>query len=216
MEGKNRSLPYREWLKTNAVPIDASALPAARTKRDKRSPDYGAAAEKLSDRGLSRTGYADWLRERNEEEYRQAAAGIREVSAARSKTERNGYLAYLKEWENAQDELMQKTLSDLAANRVAGISEAYADALSAGLSDDRARLVSRVAPALGKYGGRKLRQGIAGVLAVSLSAGLSGVEAELLARALGIDRADAKKLRETVESTPPGSAVSNAGEWERE
>ena len=214
MEGKNRALTYREWLQKNAPPEDG-ALQIALTERAKKSPAYGAAAEELSDRGLARTGYADWLREKNEKEYREAAAAIREKNGAESGKRKSGYLSYLKEWENAQDELMQKTLSHLASTRVSGISEAYADALAAGLSDDRARLVSQVAPILAKYGTRKLRQGIAGVLSVSLSAGLSGDEAKRLARAFGIDESDAETLRKTVESTPAGDLSSEGELWKR-
>lgn len=214
LEGKNRSLTYAEWLDQNAPQTDGTELRIARTKRAKKSPDYGAAAEKLSDSGLDRSGYADYLREKNEEQYGRTARKIAERNAA-SETGK-GYLAYLKDWENAQDELMKKTLSSLASTRVPNVSDAYADALSAGLTDDRARLVSRVAPSLGKYGARRLRQGIAGVLAVSLSAGLSGAEAELLARAFGVSEEDAKKLRKTVEDPPPTSDVPDETEWERD
>ena len=169
----------------------------------------------IADRGLYRTGYADYLREQNETAYREAVRGAKEKNAAKSASDRKGYLAYLKDWENAQDELMKSTLSSLAESKVPGIAEAYASALAAGLTDDRADLVSRVAPVLGKYGARRLKQGISGILSVSLEAGLSGKEAELLARALGIAADDAKELRATVESTPPGAAVSSADAWER-
>ena len=213
LEGKNRSLTYAEWLERNAPQDGGTELGTASTRRAKSSPDYGAAAEAISDRGLDRSGYADYLREKNEEQYRKAAAGIAEKNAATDTGK--GYLAYLKDWETAQDKLMKKTLSTLASTRVTDISDAYADALSAGLTDDRARLVSRVAPSLGKYGTRLLRQGIAGVLAVSLSAGLSGAEAELLARAFGIPEEDAGKLRETIEQPPAGGRTSVSGDWER-
>ena len=213
LEGKNRSLTYAEWLERNAPQDGGTELRTASTRRAKSSPDYGAAAEAISDRGLDRSGYADYLRDKNEETYRKAAAGIAEQNAARDAGK--GYLAYLKDWETAQDKLMKKTLSNLASTRVTNISDAYADALSAGLTDDRARLVSRVAPSLGKYGTRRLRQGIAGVLAVSLSAGLSGAEAELLARAFGIPEEDAGKLRETIEQPPAGGRTSVSGDWER-
>jgi len=209
LEGKNRSLTYAEWLGQNGAPRDGTELKTARTKRDKNAPDYGAAAQAISDRGLSGSGYADYLREQNEEAYRKASAGVAEKTAATD--DGKGYLAYLKDWETAQDKLMKKTLSTLSSTRVTNVADAYADALSAGLTDERARLVSRVAPSLGKYGTRRLRQGIAGVLAVSLSAGLSGAEAELLARAFGISEEDAKKLRQTVEDpTSRGDA-----DWER-
>ena len=213
LEGKNRSLTYAEWLERSAPQNDGTGLRAARTRRAKNAPDYGAAADELSDRGLDRSGYADYLREKNEETYRRASAEVAERNAERDTGK--GYLAYLKDWENAQDKLMKKTLSNLASTRVTNISDAYADALSAGLTDDRARLVSRVAPSLGKYGTRRLRQGIAGVLTVSLSAGLSGAEAELLARAFGVPEEDAKKLRKTVEDPQTKGDVSDASDWER-
>lgn len=212
LEGKNRSLTYAEWLERNAPQDGGTELRTASTRRAKSSPDYGAAAEAISDRGLDRSGYADYLREKNEEQYRKAAAGIAEKNAATDTGK--GYLAYLKDWETAQNKLMKSTLSHLAANRVSDVSDAYADALAAGLTDDRARLVSRVAPALGSYGARKLREGIAGILSVSLGAGLSGDEAEMLARAFGISETDAKKLRETVGS-PSGGTVPGDAEWER-
>ena len=215
LEGKTRALSYREWLKKNGALTNAGAPAVAGTKRAKNAPDYGAAAERLADRGLAKTGYADYLREQNETAYREAITGAKEQNAAKQKSDRKGYLAYLKDWENAQDELMKSTLSSLAASKVPGIAEAYASALAAGLTDDRANLVSRVAPVLGKYGARRLRQGIAGILSVSLESGLTGEEAELLARALGIGEVDARELRQTVENTPPGAAVSSADAWER-
>ena len=212
LEGKTRAKTYREWLKENAAPDDGG-LQKAEIARAKGSPDYGVGAERLSDRGLSGTGYADWLREKNEEEYRRAIAQVREKTAAAGSADRKGYLKYLSEWETGQDELMQRTLSRLSSTRVTGATDAYADALSAGLTDDRARLVSKIAPALGKYGGRRLRQGLAGLLAVSLSANLSGRDVERLARAYGYSSEDAKKLRETVEQTPDG-ATFDPDEWE--
>ena len=215
LEGKTRALTYGEWLKKNGAGT-AAEVPAAGTRRAKNAPGYGAAAETLADRGLSRTGYADYLREQNEAAYRDAIRGAKERNAAERENGRKGYLAYLKDWENAQDELMRSTLSSLAESKVPGIAEAYASALASGLTDDRANLVSRVAPVLGKYGARRLRQGISGILTVSLASGLSGAEAELLARAFGIKSADAKELRKTVESTPPGAAVSSSDAWERD
>ena len=213
LEGKNRSLTYAEWLEKNAGQTDGTKLQTARTGRAKNSPDYGAAAEALSDRGLSRSGYAGYLREKNEESYRSAAADVAMENG--SNDGGKGYLAYLKEWETAQDKLMKKTLSSLSSNRVSNVSDAYADALSAGLTDERARLVSRIAPSLGKYGARRLREGIAGVLSVSLAAGLSGTEAELLARAFGISEEDAKKVRQTVEDPPANDGASSTADWER-
>ena len=191
-----------------------NALTSAQTTRAKRSPDYGAAAEELTDKGLSKTGYAEYLREKNEEAYKALADANRAKNDAREAGNRSGYLAYLQKWESDQDSLMQKTLSHLAEARVSGIEAAYADALAAGLTEDRARIVSRVAPSVGRYGMRRLREGIAGILSVSVSAGLSGAEAELLARACGISPSDAKKLRQTVESSPKDGATSQADRWE--
>ena len=193
---------------------DEDALRDAQTSRAKRSPDYGAAAEKLTDRGLSKTGYAEYLRGKNEEAYKTLTDANRAKNDAREAGNRSGYLAYLKKWETDQDELMQKTLSHLAETRVSGIEAAYADALAAGLTEDRARIVSRVAPSVGRYGMRRLREGIAGVLSVSVSAGLSGAEAELLARVCGVSQADAKKLRQTVESSSTDGATNQADRWE--
>ncbi|MBR4336501.1 MAG: hypothetical protein IKP74_08625 [Clostridia bacterium] len=210
-EGKTRAKTYREWLKENALP-DGGELQKASVARAKGSPDYGAGAERLSDRGLSGSGYADWLREKNEGEYRRAIARAREKTAASGPASRKGYLKYLSEWETGQDELMQSTLSRLSSIRVQGATDAYADALSAGLTVDRARLVAKIAPALGKYGARRLRQGLSGLLAVSLSANLSGGDAERLARAYGFSAEDAKKLRETVETAPDG-ATFDPDEW---
>lgn len=209
---KVRAKTYREWLEQNAAPDDLS-LQRATVARAKGSPDYGARAERLSDRGLSGSGYADWLRERNESEYRREIARIREKTAAKGSESRKGYLKYLSDWETAQDKLLQKTLSRLGSARVSGIDDAYAEALSAGLTADRARLVSKIAPALKENGERRLRQGLAGLLAVSLAAGLSGGDAERLARAYGFSAGDAKKLRETVVSTPGGAAVFDPDEW---
>ena len=211
MEDKTRAKTYREWLEQNA-PKDDLSLQRAENARAKRSPDYGEAAERLSDRGLSGSGYADWLREHNESEYRRALAAVREKTAAKGPEARKGYLKYLSDWETAQDEKMRSTLSRLSSTRVSGVIDAYADALSAGLTADRARLVSKIAPALGKNGERQLGQGLAGLLAVSLSAGLSGSEAERLARVYGYSANDAKKLRETVASTPDG-ATFDPDEW---
>ena len=214
LEGKNRSLSYAEWLKKYGAKVEEIALENAGTDRAKGSPDYGAAAQTLSDRGLSKTGYADYLREKNAETYRILTDAKRAKNDAREAGNRSGYLAYLQKWESDQDSLMQKTLSQLAETRVSGIEAAYADALAAGLTEDRARIVSRVAPSVGRYGMRRLGEGIAGILSVSVSAGLSGAEAELLARACGISQADAKKLRQTVESSPSDGDVNQADRWE--
>lgn len=203
LEGANRALSYREWLSRNGAKDDPAAGIAEKTARDMGSPDYGAAVEKLIDRGLFKTGYADYLRDKNEAVYRKAIGAIREKNDARGNGNRQGYLAYLKRWEDDQDDLLQKTLSDLAESKVSGIDDAYADALAAGLTDERARLVSRVAPTVARYGMRRLREGISGVLAVSVSAGLSGGEAEMLARASGVSASDAKKLRKLLEEAPP-------------
>ncbi|MBO6019743.1 MAG: hypothetical protein J6P88_00990 [Clostridia bacterium] len=213
LEGKNREMTYREWLRKNGAQEDGEALRNAGTDRAKNSPVYGAAGEKLNDRGLLGTGYADYLRERNEKTYREIMGRIRESDDERARADREGYLAYLGKWETAQDELMKKTLSHLAETKVSGIDDAYADALSAGLSDERARIVSRIAPSVARYGMRRLREGVSGVLAVSLSAGLSGEEAELLARACGVPASDAAKLRQTVESSP-SRTVGSADRWE--
>lgn len=214
LEGKNRSLSYAEWLKQVGAEENRIALETAGTNRAKGSPDYGAAAETITDRGLSRTGYADYLREKNEKAYRTVVDANRVSNQAREAGNRRGYLAYLQNWESDQDALMEKTLSHLAETRVTGSDAAYADALAAGLTENRAKIVSRVAPTVSRYGMRRLREGIAGILAVSVSAGLSGVEAELLARACGVSSADAKKLRQTVESPSSEDAVNQVDRWE--
>ena len=206
-------MTYREWLQKNGAREEGEALRDAGTKWAKTSPVYGAAGEKLNDRGLLGTGYADYLREQNEKTYRALAGKIRESGDERAQRDREGYLAYLEKWETSQDELMKKTLSHLAETKVSKIDDAYADALSAGLSDGRARIVSRLAPSVARYGMRRLREGISGVLAVSVSAGLSGEEAELLARACGVSASDAAKLRKTVGSLP-SRPVGTSDRWE--
>ena len=214
LEGKNRSLTYGEWVSRYGETETDDKLKTARTKLAKDAPDYGAAAEKLSDRGLYGTGYVSYLREQNKAAYRAATEKALAAGAAREENNRSGYLAYLKKWEADQDALMQKTLTSLSESKASGMDAAYADALAVGLSDERARIVSRVAPSIGRYGMRRLREGIAGILYVSVSAGLSGAEAELLARACGISQEDAKKLRQTVETSPSGTIVSGADRWE--
>lgn len=184
----------------NGASTDPDAIRTAATARAKGSPDYGAAAERITDRGLSRTGYAQYLREQNEATYRAAVGKIKEQNDRRESRNRSGYLSYLTQWEKQQDELMMKTLNLLADKKVSGISDAYANALEAGLTDDRAGVVSHLAPVVGRYGSRRLGEGISGVLAVSLQAGLTGAEAEMLARAYGISESDAQKLRQTVEA----------------
>ena len=113
---------------------------------------------------------------------------------------------------------MKKRTIALLAILALCLSAAAADretvCLSAGLTEDRAKIVSRVAPAVGRYGMRRLREGIAGILTVSVSAGLSGAEADLLARDCGVSSADSKKLRQTIESKPSGGAVNQADRWE--
>ena len=189
-------------------------MKTARTKLAKSDPDYGAAAEKLSDGGLSKTGYVSYLREQNKAAYRAAGEKTLAAGEERAKNDRSGYLSYLEKWEAEQDALMQKTLTSLSESKTSGMDAAYADALAAGLSDERARIVSRLAPSVGRYGMRRLREGIAGVLYVSVTAGLSGEEAELLARACGISRADAEKLRQTVAASPKSTVVGDADRWE--
>lgn len=214
LEGKNRSLTYGEWVSRYGENETGDKLKSARTKLAKSDPDYGAAAETLSDRGLSETGYASYLRERNKAAYRAVKEKADAAGEERAKNDRSGYLSYLENWEAEQDKLMQKTLTALSESKTSGIDAAYADALSAGLTDERARIVSRLAPSVARYGMRRLREGVAGVLYVSVTAGLSGAEAELLARACGISRADAEKLRQTVDTSFTGKTVVGTDRWE--
>ena len=203
LSGETRSKSYAEWLKeSGSVPEESDGEKAVRAKTGAAlaSPVYGRAGEKLVSGGLDRTGYAAYLKKVNEDAYQKELAGIGAASVAREKRNRAGYLNYLERWESEQNALSKKTLDKLVPRKYDDPSAAYADALLAGLTPDRAGMVARVATALGSTGERPYREGITGIMRAIRRADLTGAEAELFAVVCGLSKEDAKAVRETVEN----------------
>ena len=206
-------MTYAEWLQENGtVPKESDSEKAAEagTRAALASPGYGRRGEKLASEGLDSTGYAAYLKKVNEEAYRNELAGIRKASLDREKKNRAGYLNYLERWENEQNALSKKTLDKMVPKKYDDLDAAYADALLAGLTPDRAGMVARVAAALGATGDRPYREGITGILRAIRRANLSGEEAELFAVVCGLSKEDAKAVRRTLEDGEGQPIASSA------
>ena len=190
--GKRRlSLPtaksFAAYLGTVADPEAAlrSTLRAATLKTVTAAPTRGTAAEALAATGLTRSGYADYLRSAAKAEQTEATRSayadyLKDRTAAVT-----GYGAYLDSLSKEMSTLQGRVLSYAKSNKLTDIGALTEHALSLGLPEDDAHRAATEASAIAK---RHIRSA---VVKSVISRDMNEAQARTYALAEGLDEADA-------------------------
>ena len=182
---------FAKWVSQNAADtarIYSDRISDAYSDYARSLPDYGSAAERLKESGLSSSGYASYLEDsaRATLYSRQAAAKTERVGNEARKT--LGYEEYLKDTEAANDSLYKSTYSELISSGTMDAEHAYLRASEAGLSDKKAH---KLAAEVTEQNRSKMRMK---VLERVLDMRLSSTDTEIYAMGLGMPTEDVKLL----------------------
>lgn len=203
-EIQNRPKSYAEYLGgtlTEARETLGMANTAAALERDRSAPGYGTLGESLARRGLSRSGYADYLGDAADSAYRAARKSAEQGFARAKATREREYDAYLEKYDKKQISSLQTAIQRMARDGIESYDDGYRYAVAEGLSGENAELFARMCDAYGrrdfKNGGPDMR---IAVLKEIMYNGLDYDSAYLYARAVGASSATAKRIAEYAAS----------------
>lgn len=211
-QNNNRALDYVEWVRAyGSDPTEeyTDALHDAERAYRAANVKGGRAGERLSQAGLERSGYADYLAAEREMAYKRAREDADQALERDGAREQRQYRRYLAEWNENQDKLLASAVKGMLSMEFTSSDTAYRYASSLGLSDERARHAAELTLAVGSdmANGMKERYEI---LRGIINSGVTPETAYQLARACGMPPETAKQLAAAVQSMW-GSAPSTGG-----
>ena len=133
---------YASWIKKNApdaVGRYSTAVQAADTQRRKSLSTYGSTAEDLSSRGLSDSGYADYIDSTAEKQFNKTLSEQKADLIINDANGKHAYENYLKEIEKNRQKSYDAALSKLRNSGIMNYDEAYGAAIALGLSSEDAK-----------------------------------------------------------------------------
>lgn len=137
---------YSRWLAENGA--DTERLRAQSTARAAIAyatgkPTYGVAAADMLRRGMTGSGYADYLGTRVKSSYEKRLAGIASEYNEGRVGALSEYSDYLDDTERERDALYEKVYSTLRSRGISSLTEAYKYATEAGIDANTAKELSR-------------------------------------------------------------------------
>ena len=170
--------------------------------------NYGATAEKLHSMGLGGSGYMARQSELSNDKYEKALERLMGKRRESEESARRSYSDYLESYRNKESSLMKSVRGELIKNGIINTERAYAYALGAGLSDEKARELS-----LGVYSALRDKV-IADLLDRVITYRLDPASASRLAEEYGLNDTDREYVRSEAEKqrgkgyTPSNSELS--------
>lgn len=159
----NTTESYADWLKEHGVDAKraySSGIGALDASYLKTTPKYGKAAEKISDMGLSESGYAEYLEGKAKKEYADNRNAAESEYLKLRDNNMKAYTEYTKKSLSNEEKLRNETIKS-AVNFIKGANnpnfgDAYDYAISQGLSEDDAKAVASKATEYVRYRARKI------------------------------------------------------------
>lgn len=224
LEIKHKKESYSDWVKSsgiNSERIYKDALRDAETDYKRAGAEYGSLAERLSQNGLSASGYSDYINSsayaemqkrksdalkgyseneaKNLSGYQSYVSGIdKEISK-----ETKDYLSLLTSLNKDGSDLYMETVSTVEKYGIIDYDTAYGMALKAGLSEEDARSAAELSTALTR---RALKTKI---IEAAIKDNMDGDEARAYAKSLGLNDEDADEIYEYVDSLDKGEYSSS-------
>jgi len=182
---------YERWLRRNGIDsygIYSDAIRDISTDYKRSVATYGSVAEKLGELGLSSAGYSDYIGAKAYSEMQRSKEEARGALAKNEAKNRTGYAEYLESKEKEAKSDYTETVKEITDANIMNYDEAYAYAVSKGLSTEAAALAAKAG---GDAVHKKMR---AAVLSVIVNQNYNRKQAAEYATALGLGEEEAAEL----------------------
>lgn len=140
---ENEPSSFSAWMRKNGTQLQNTLTPdKAASEKARSTATHGTAAEGLFDKGLSQSGYARFLADEAARSFQGAKQKYEQDTASMLEKNLSGYARYLTSHEQTQASL-RKQMIDRIGNADSFNSEtAYQIALTAGLTEENARVAA--------------------------------------------------------------------------
>ncbi len=136
---KNAADTYNQYLAKNGIDSRSGYLDAvanAKVSRELSDISRGSIAESLFTSGLSKSGYADYLKGLREDDYSQNLSRAEREAAIADYKNASGYEKYLADYEKIQNEISNTFIEAFSKGDIFDYDEAYKQAVAAGLNKE--------------------------------------------------------------------------------
>ena len=181
---KNKKISYESWLNSEGSRKKESftdTISSGIALLKLSNPTYGALGGKLSERGLSKSGYADYIRNGGMRKLYDLSKSADHERYLNEYGDIKGYEKYVKDYGERQNSIMSDVSELIYKKRIFDIETAFAIAMDSGLSEENALTVSAMATKTAK---QKTRD--EALLFVN-SEGMDAKQARDYAKSLGLD-----------------------------
>ena len=175
-----------EGLKPDEIYKDLEAK--AKTDLSLSSTDRGSLASTLFSRGLSGSGYEEYIKKMTEGDYEKALGEAKESAALAEQKNAGGYEKYLTEYGKLQTKISKSFIESFAEGGDFSLERAYEGAIKAGLSD--ANALYSAARAVNAAKDRAVEESIA----FARMNGLTPYRAKEYAKSLGLPDKECEKV----------------------
>ncbi len=186
---ENNPASFSVWMRKNGVQSQNSLTPdKAATIKAKSAPTHGLSAERLFDKGLSNSGYAQFLEGEAEKSFQAAKQQYAQDSASAFEKNLSGYARYLTSHEEAQASLRKQMIDRISKGESFNTEIAYQMALSTGLTDENAKIAASLGVAAAK------EKASSRLLEMILEKRLKDIRAMEYARSMGFNEEEIEKF----------------------
>ena len=194
---KNQSInngpgEYQAYIAEQSAKIDSTysnALENLYSDNAKSYAGYGTTAQRLSDMGLTDSGYAKYINRLAKTRLESGKDDLLSQKYEARSALGASYEDYIKSYVDKRNTLTANITDKLIGNKILDYASAYSYAVSAGLSDSEAKIASQNA-----Y--NALRQGIISSIITDLTnMHLTTDMATTLAKSYGLNNADVERVR---------------------
>lgn len=196
MKAQNLPMNYREYVSGTEVShgeVGADIKNSALTSLAKNLSGYGTREEALGARGLSASGYSEYLKQKAIDAGRATVENEKKKERRAEEAAKRSYLDYLASYEKSQSSLSKSVVSALKSDKVLDAEKMYDYALKAGLSAEASKgLYDKVYTAVA----RDIKDNI---LRKIFENELSPAAAASYARAVGLNEEDVKAITDAAD-----------------
>ena len=188
----NGTADYQAYIAAESRKIDdtySSAIEKLYSDSARAKAGYGTTAEMLGDMGLTNSGYAKYVDSRINESLKSGISDVLSQKSTAKSSLGSSYEDYVKDYVNDRNKLTVSITDKLISNKILNYDSAYFYAVTAGLSDNEAKIAAENA-----Y--NALRQGVISSIITELTnMHLTADMATTLAKSYGLNGADVERVR---------------------
>ncbi len=187
---------YEAWLRKNGISAESTygnSIKEIDSDYKRMLPTHGSDAEKLSDIGLTDSGYSDYLRGKAYSQMQRDKSIARSKYASDSTKNIKGYQSYLDSYAKSESAAIDKVVRMISSDGILDYDTAYRYAVTLGLSKESA------AAAAGMARDHTIKTLKSSLMNRIISGRLTGTQARELALGLGFDKKDADSLEKYAE-----------------